>query len=474
MTNTSMVPTHSKIPALKPGPHTRRLDLITLVATLGGLLFGYDTGVINGALEPLIQDLGLTPTTEGLVTSSLLVGAAFGAAIGGWLADRLGRKRAMLLIAVVFFTGTLGCVFAPDLSVMLPSRFILGMAVGAASVTVPVYLAELAPTERRGALSGRNELAIVFGQMLAFTINAIIFNVWGEHDHVWRIMLAICAIPAVMLFIGMLFQPESPRWLIDKGRLDQALAVLSQVRDHERAQAEIDEILRLKKEKPTHRTNRWGALKLPWVIKLMIAGVGVAMAQQLTGVNSIMYYGTQVLGQAGFSASAAIIANIANGAIAVIATALCLFVFIDRVSRRKLIIFGFIMVTLVHTMILIVALTMEASVARAWIMLALFVTFMFFVQLCLNAPIWVALSEMFPLHLRGLGMGISVFCMWIVNAGITLAFPIVVDLAGLQGMFGIFAVVNALLILFLWKTLPNTSDKSLEELEEFFSAGDFR
>ncbi|BAU95762.1 hypothetical protein N24_1500 [Corynebacterium suranareeae] len=132
------------------------------------------------------------------------------------------------------------------------------------------------------------------------------------------------------------------------------------------------------------------------------------------------------------------------------------------------------MVTLVHTTILIVALTMDASVARAWIMLALFVTFMFFVQLCLNAPIWVALSEMFPLHLRGLGMGISVFCMWIVNAGITLAFPIVVDIAGLQGMFGIFAVANALLILFLWKTLPNTSDKSLEELEESFSAGDFR
>lgn len=474
MTTTNPTPTASTFPPLKAGPHTRRLDLITLVATLGGLLFGYDTGVINGALEPLIRDFGLTPTTEGLVTSSLLVGAAFGAAIGGWLSDRLGRKRAMLVIAVVFFIGTLGCVFAPGLGIMLPSRFILGMAVGAASVTVPVYLAELAPTERRGALSGRNELAIVFGQLLAFTINAIIFNVWGEHDHVWRIMLAICAIPAVMLFVGMLFQPESPRWLIDKGRVDEALDVLSQVRDRERAQAEVDEILRIKSEKPAHRTSRWQTLKLPWVIKLIIAGVGVAMAQQLTGVNSIMYYGTQVLGQAGFSASAAIIANIANGAIAVVATALCLFVFIDKVARRKLIIFGFIMVTIVHTLILIVALSMETSVARAWIMLGLFVTFMFFVQLCLNAPIWVALSEMFPLHLRGLGMGISVFCMWMANAGITLAFPIIVDMAGLQGMFGIFAVVNALLVIFLWKTLPNTSDKSLEELEKSFSAGEFR
>lgn len=153
------------LPPLRPGPHQRRLDLIAVVATFGGLLFGYDTGVINGALEPMKQDLGLTAVTEGLVTSVLLIGAAIGALVSGRMNDAIGRKKTLTIIAVVFFVGTAGAVLAPNLAVMLPSRFILGLAVGGASVTVPVYLAELAPTERRGTLSGRNELAIVIGQM---------------------------------------------------------------------------------------------------------------------------------------------------------------------------------------------------------------------------------------------------------------------------------------------------------------------
>ena len=230
------------LPPLRPGPHQRRLDLIAVVATMGGLLFGYDTGVINGALEPMKADLGLTTITEGLVTATLLIGAALGALIGGRMNDRLGRKTTLTIVAVVFFVGTLGGVFAPNIEIMLPARIILGFAVGAASVTVPVYLAELAPTERRGALSGRNELAIVIGQMLAFIINALIFNIWGEHDGVWRIMLAVAAIPAVALFVGMLRMPESPRWLISQGRHDDALAVLVQVRSEDRARAEMAEV----------------------------------------------------------------------------------------------------------------------------------------------------------------------------------------------------------------------------------------
>jgi major inositol transporter-like SP family MFS transporter len=462
------------LPPLRPGPHVRRLDLIAVIATFGGLLFGYDTGVINGALEPMIDDLGLTAVSEGLVTSSLLVGAAFGAAFGGGFNDRVGRRRALTTIALVFFVATLGCVLAPALSVMLPSRFVLGLAVGAASVTVPVYLAELAPTERRGGLSGRNELAIVVGQMAAFIINAIIFNLWGHHEGVWRYMLAVCAVPAIVLFLGMLRQPESPRWLISKGRIEDALAVLMLVRDEERARAEIAEVEQLAEEETSARTAGFSALRIGWVVRLVVAGSGLAVAQQLTGVNSIMYYGTQLLGEAGFSAKAAIIANVANGVIAVAGTALCLFVLIDRVARRRLIIGGFCVTTAVHVLIMLTAIAMPAGTARAVVILCLFVTFMFFVQLCLNAPVWVALAEMFPLHLRGLGMGISVFFMWIANAALTFLFPVVVSVAGLQGMFGIFAVLGAIVVLFLWRTLPNTSGRSLEELEESFAGGDFR
>ena len=245
------------LPPLTAGPHQRRLDLITIVATFGGLLFGYDTGVINGALEPMKADLGLTATGEGLITSTLLAGAAVGALVCGRLNDTLGRKKTLTMLAVLFFVGTLGGVFAPNLAVMIPSRVILGFAVGGASVTVPVYLSELAPTERRGSLAGRGELAIVIGQLLAFAINAIIGTVWGEYPGVWRYMLAVAAIPAVALFVGMLRMPESPRWLISKERHDEALAVLMQVRSEERARAEMEEVEFLAEEEKEAHLGGW-------------------------------------------------------------------------------------------------------------------------------------------------------------------------------------------------------------------------
>lgn len=466
-------PSGVTLPPLRPGLHQRRLDLIAVVATFGGLLFGYDTGVINGALEPMKTDLGLTTVTEGLVTATLLIGAAVGALVSGVLNDNLGRKKTLTLIAVVFFVGTLGCVFTPGLSIMLVSRFVLGLAVGAASATVPVYLSELAPTERRGTLSGRNELAIVLGQMLAFIINAIIASVWGQHEGVWRYMLAVCAVPAVFLFFGMLRMPESPRWLISKGRYDEALEVLMQVRNEDRARAELGEVEQLAEEEAESHKGGWSDMAVPWIRHLVIIGCGLAAAQQVTGINSIMYYGTQLLREAGFSDGAAIIANVANGVLAVVGTALCLFVVIDKVDRRKLIIFGFCATTTVHGLITIAATVMPAGTARAWVILALSVTFVFFMQCCLNAPVWVALSEMFPLRIRGFGMGISILCMWLVNAALTFSFPVIVGAAGLQGMFGLFFVIGLAAIFFLWKMLPNTSGRSLEELEESFSRGEF-
>src|SRR3954465_15437219 len=291
------------LPPLSAGPHQRRLDLIAVVATFGGLLFGYDTGVINGALEPMKADLGLTAVSEGLVTSTLLVGAAIGSVAGGRINDNLGRKKTLTILAVLFFVGTLGGVFAPGLGVLLFARVILGLAVGGASVPVPVYLAELAPTERRGSLAGRNELAIVVGQLLAFAINAVIGTVWGEQPGVWRYMLAVAAIPAVALFAGMLKMPESPRWLISKGRHDEALSVLMQVRSEERARAEMEEVEFLAAEEKEAHMGGWSDLKVPWIRRIFVAGIGVAIFQQCTGINSIMYYGTQVLTRAGFSAS---------------------------------------------------------------------------------------------------------------------------------------------------------------------------
>lgn len=338
---------------------------------------------------------------------------------------------------------------------------------------MPVYLAELSPTERRGRLTGRNELAIVVGQFLAFGINAIIGNVWGDHEDVWRYMLAVAAVPAICLFVGMLRMPESPRWLLSHGRDDDALAVLMQVRPADRARAELAEVRQLAAEEDQTRMGGWSDLRTPWVRRIVVAGIGLAVAQQFTGINSIMYYGSQVLTMAGFSQSAALIANVANGVLAVLGAVICLWFLIDRLPRRTLIIGGFIATTTIHVLITIASAVLPDGLPKAWVTLVLMVLFVFAMQMALNVPVWVTLAELFPLRLRGFAMGLSVLCLWLANAAITFAFPSLVEMVGIQGMFLIFAIAGALSIWFLATRLPETGHRSLEELEEDFSAGRF-
>jgi sugar porter (SP) family MFS transporter len=467
-------PTIVELPPLRPGPHQRRMDLVAVVATFGGLLFGYDTGVLNGALEPMKAELGLTSVTEGLVVSTLLIGAAVGSLVCGRMSDAIGRKKTMIILSVIFFIGTLGAVFAPNLEVMLPARFILGLAVGGASVTVPVYLSELAPTERRGTLGGRNELAIVVGQMLAFIINAIIGGIWGEQEGVWRIMLAVCAIPAVCLFVGMLRMPESPRWLISKGRHDEALAVLLQVRTEDRARAEMAEVEHLAEEEAESQTGGWTDLAIPWVRRIMLAALIISVAQQFTGINSVMYYGTELLKIAGFSDSAAPIANISMGVTAVVGGSICLFVLIDRIARRTIIIMGLIGTTICHGLIVLSTLVLPQGKAQAYAILILVALLVLVIQISLNVPVWVCLSELFPLRLRGFGMGLSVLVLWLANALVGQMFPTLVKMGGITGTYATFFVLCTITSFLTWKFLPNTSGRSLEELEESFAAGDFR
>lgn len=461
------------LPPLLPGPHLRRLDVITVVATFGGLLFGYDTGVINGALDPMVADLGLTPATEGLVTSSLLVGAALGALVCGRLADRLGRRRTLVVLAVVFFLGALGSVVAPSFEVMVPMRLVLGAAVGGASVTVPVYLAELAPTERRGAITGRNEIAIVVGQLAAFVVNAVIGTVWSDHPGVWRYMLAVQAVPAVALFAGMLRMPESPRWLLGRGREDEALAVLRQVRDPQRAAAELLEVRALvaqeRAEAAVGGGGGWAELRLPWVRRLVLIGVGVAVVNQLGGINAVMYYGTQLLRQTGFSGDVALVANVLNGVFSVLGMLIGLRV-INRVTRRALLLTGLTGIIASHLMIALCSAALPEGTARSVAVTLFLVLFVGFNQASVGLVCWVVLAELFPLRVRGLAIGLCVFWNWTANAVISGFFPSVVAGIGVNGTFLAFAGLNVLSWLFVRYVLPETRDRSLEQLEEDFRA----
>lgn len=451
----------------------KRLHQITLVATFGGLLFGYDTGVINGAFTSLKENMALTPTTEGLVMSVLLVGAAIGSVCGGRLADYFGRRKYLLYLSFVFFFGALISALSPNITVLLIARFLLGYAVGGASVTAPTFISEVAPTEMRGKLTGLNEVAIVIGQLAAFAINAIIGYAWGEQPNVWRYMLIVQAIPATSLLIGMWRSPESPRWLISKNRREEALTILKQIRPAERAVKEFEDIVTLINIEAEKKLSSKGSLSIilntPWIFKLILVGIAWAALQQTTGVNVIMYYGTEILRTAGFSERTSLICNVLNGVFSVGGMVFGVAFLVDRFKRKTLIIAGFALMATLHLIIAGADYTLVGDIKATviWLLGALFVGVM---QGTMGFLTWVVLAELFPLKFRGLSMGISVFFMWIMNAIVSYLFPIMQAKFGLGPVFLILAVINYLVILFVIFALPETSNKSLEQLEEELSA----
>ncbi|PLT31028.1 sugar porter family MFS transporter [Peribacillus deserti] len=445
------------------------LRLITFVSTFGGLLYGYDTGVVNGALPFMSREdqLNLTPFTKGLVASSLLLGAAFGAVLGGRFSDRKGRRKTILSVALIFIAATLGCTFASSVGVMVFWRIVLGLAVGATSVTVPAFLAELAPAESRGKLVTINELMIVTGQLLAYTFNAVLANTMGEMAHVWRYMLVVATLPAVILWLGMIFVPESPRWLASKGRFGQALSVLQKIRKNERAHEELNAIKQTIEEEGKVKKATFKDIKLPHVRRILLIGIGIAMTQQLTGVNSIMYYGTEILKDSGFSTQAALIGNIANGLISVIATFVGI-ALLDRVGRRPMLFTGLLGTTISLLLIGIFSIALKGSSALPFIILGLTVLFLAFQQGAVSPVTWLMQSEIFPLHLRGLAMGITVFCLFTMNFLVGLLFPVLFNAFGLSSTFFIFVALGIVSILFVKRYVPETKGRSLEEIERSF------
>ncbi|MDR0594341.1 MAG: sugar porter family MFS transporter, partial [Bifidobacteriaceae bacterium] len=324
-----------------PAARPLSVKLVALTATFGGFLFGYDTGVISGALPfmRLGSQLDLSAAGEGLVTGSLLAGAAFGGLIGGRMSDLHGRRRNILVLAVVFFIGAVGSSFAPTMAMMIPARVILGLAVGGASATVPVFISEIAPSGSRGRLVTINEVMIVSGQLLAYSVNAVLAN--ATHDYgVWRWMLLVCSLPAVALFFGMLFMPETPRWLASQGRFADALAVLLRLRPTPAdAKAELGEIRQAVETASREDKGGWRDLRTPWVRRIFLVGVALAIMQQITGVNVIMYYAPTILQTTGLGVSASITATIGNGAISVMATLFGMWM-VGRAGRRTMLLTG--------------------------------------------------------------------------------------------------------------------------------------
>ena len=457
----------------------KKIRLITLVSTIGGLCFGYDTGVISGALIFMKNDLGLTPLQEGLVTSFLLFGAAIGSVGGGWLSDRQGRRKNILWVAVIFIFGALGTAVAWDMSSMIIARFILGLAVGCASVTVPIYISELARPAQRERLVTVNELMIVTGQFLAYSVNASIVNFYPDMSHNWRLMLAIPALPGALLWIGMLVMPESPRFFVRKGQIDKAVAVLKTIRRPEEVEQEIRDIQQVSQIGINH--GRFvDELKRKWVLQLILIGLMIVLATRVTGVNTIMYYAPTVLKATGLGDAAAVTGAVANGVVSILATLLGMLL-IGRHSRRKMFFTGQIGVTLSLVLIGLsfkLFFHMETVdgvsglhanfTGASYIILALMLMFLTFMQGWIAPVFWLMLAEIYPLRMRGLGMGFAVFGLWIFDFIIQSVFPILLNSYGGGMTFGFFAVTNVIMLILLVKFLPETRGLTLEQIEQKF------
>ncbi|GAB06858.1 sugar porter (SP) family MFS transporter [Gordonia amarae] len=469
----------AQLPPLTKGPHSKRVGLISIVACLGGLLFGYDTGVSSGAEGPMSDELGLSDLQTGVVISALVFAAAVGAFLGGRMSDAIGRRKTIVVLAVMFFVGVLFVVLSPSshlagFTVVVIGRIILGLAVGGASTVVPVYLAELAPFEIRGSITGRNEMAIVTGQFLAFCINAVLDNTLGHVEGIWRVMFGVCALPAIGLFFGMLRMPESPRWLVEKGRTDEALAVLDTIRSSDRARAELNQVIGVASDEEEVEASKPGFKQIlanKWLRRIVLVGMGVAVAQQLTGINAIMYYGPRVLEESGFSESAALTAATAFGLAAVIGGVIALRN-MDRLDRRTTFIIGLSLTTLCHLLVGIAGLSIpEDNSVRPYVIAVLVFLFVLSMQSFLNIAVWVWLAEIFPLNIRGLAIGISVFFGWFVNGLLALTIPTLVTNLGLTTFF-LFAIVGVIMLGFLWHEVPETRGRTLEGLEEALLDGE--
>lgn len=446
------------------------VKVIALVATLGGLLFGYDTGVISGALLFMGPELHLTPFSTGLVTSSLLFGAAFGALASGHFAAAAGRKKIILVLAVIFACGAAGTSMAPDVGWMIFFRLVLGVAVGGAAATVPVYIAEIAPANRRGQLVTLQELMIVSGQMLAYISNAGFNAVWGG-ENTWRWMLAVATLPAVLLFFGMMFMPDTPRWYAMKGRLAEARKVLERTRAPGDVDWELTEIEETLAEEQAQRP-RLSELRKPWLFKLFLIGMGIAVIQQLTGVNTIMYYAPTMLKAVGMSDGAALFSTIANGVISVLMTFVGIWL-LGKIGRRTMTMIGQFGCTACLVFIGCITWLMpetvngQPDVLRSYMVLLGMLMFLSFQQGALSPVTWLLLSEIFPTRLRGIFMGGAVFAMWIANFVISLMFPVLLANVGLAGAFFIFALVGVGGAIFVIACVPETRNRSLEQIEHY-------
>jgi sugar porter (SP) family MFS transporter len=437
------------------------------ITATGGLLFGYDTGVISGALLFIRQDFELTSFLEGIIVSFLLVGAMVGALSGGPLSDRIGRRPTTLMAAIIFGLGALAVAFAPSVALIILGRFLLGLGVGLASMIVPLYIAEIAPASRRGALVSLNQLMITIGILLSYIVGVIFTPLEG-----WRYMFGVALIPALVLGIGMFSLPESPRWLFEHGRVDKAREVLGRSRSPEEIDLELREMQEIKNQEGNQERVSYAELLAPFVRPALIIGIGLAIFQQITGINTVIYYAPTILQGVGFSEGGAIAATALGVGVVNVGFTILAVRIIDRAGRKPLLLIGLV------GMVISLALlgTVFASGATgdnstalsgllATVCLAVYIASF---AISLGPVFWLMISEIYPLRIRGTAMSVASIANWGSNFLVALTFPVLLAALGGATLFWLFAVLGIVAWVFIFFRVPETKNRTLEEIEASF------
>jgi len=439
--------------------------LITIVAALGGLLFGYDTGVINGAIGPLKAYFNLDEVREGWAMGCALLGCALGAAGAGAISDRFGRKKVLILSAVLFFVSAIGTAVPTTLTMFILFRIFAGLGIGAASISSPLYIAEITPARIRGRMVSINQFAIVSGISIVFFVNYFIAlqgdELWNQ-NHGWRWMFASGALPALVLLVLLFLVPESPRWLTKQGREDEALGILTRVNGSDQARTELAEI----KDTLRHETGSLGQLFQPGMKMVLVIGIVLAILQQVTGINVFLYFGTEIFKKMGSGTNAALLQTVVVGAVNLSFTVIAIWT-VDRLGRKPLMMIGS-----TGMGICLLAMGLGAYVQTTGLWMLLFILgYIACFALSVGPVTWVILSEIFPTRIRGRAMAVATVCLWIANYIVSQTFPMMDANPWLLQTFhrgfpfwlyGAFCIV---LLVCVRALVPETKGKTLEEIE---------
>jgi sugar porter (SP) family MFS transporter len=438
------------------GSSNRFLIRLATIAALGGFLFGYDTGVIGGAMLYIKKDFHASTVAQSSMVSAILIGAAIGALISGWAADAFSRRRTKIVSGAVYVVGALLCAFSQNTLQMVGSRFILGLAVGTASFVSPMYISENAPPRIRGGLTTFNQLMVTIGIVVAYIVD------WGlaGASNNWRWMLGLGVIPGAALAIGMMFLPYSPRWLADKGRSDDAHAVL------ERTRAEEDDIDKEMEdiEKAARREGGVRDLLSRSVKPMLVIGLALALFQQFVGINTVIYYGPTILKATGIGDGGALQQSVFIGVTNVVFTIIAVLL-LDKVGRRVLLLTGnvafFVALVVLGIYFAVGSLQQNAQ----WLALAALTLYIAGFAISLGPVFWLMISEIFPLHLRAPAMAVCTIGNWLANFVVSVSFLSLTDVITRQGTFWLYAAISVAAFIFFAARVPETKDKSLEEIE---------